>query len=87
MFEIIEINFKIKKVNFNRKINVILIPTLRNTSFKDELWWSESDLNNARNSSLFELNTLIQRHHNLNFKDAQKLLYQPLSYDKNNFIY
>jgi hypothetical protein len=87
MFEIIEINFKIKKVNFNNKIKVILVPTLRNVSFKNELWWTEHDLDNARRASFTELNTLIQRHPKLDFKEAQKLLYQPLSYDKNNFIY
>lgn len=87
MFEIIEINFKIKKVNFNNKIKVILVPTLRNISFKDELWWSERDLYNAQQTSFIELNKLIQRHPNLTFKEAQKLLYQPFSYDKNNFTY
>lgn len=85
MFEITEINFKIKKVKFNNKISVILVPTLRNISFKDELWWSENDLYNAQRDSFIELNKLIQRHPELNFKEAQKLLYQPFSYDKNNF--
>lgn len=87
MFEIIEINFKIKKVNFNNRIRVILIPTMRNISFKNELWWSENDLYNAQRTSLIELNTLISRHPSLDITQAKKLLYQPLSYDKNNFIY
>lgn len=87
MFDIIKINLKTKKVKFNKIVKVILIPSLKNVSFKNELWWSEIDMYNAEYTSFKELNKLILRHRGLDFKLAKKILYQPLSYDKDNFIY
>jgi hypothetical protein len=80
-----------KKITFNCKVDVILIPNLY--EYQDiitSLWWSKTDLLLFRKSSRDELYELIQRHDfTMPLKQAMKFLYQPgnmtIVYDKQNF--
>jgi hypothetical protein len=76
-----------KKVTFNNKIFVYIIPSFYNDLMREELWWSRSDFILALNSCDEEIRNLINIHPNMDFKCAKKLLYQPnnICYDANNF--
>ena len=94
MFSIDEYLFCIKnkkKITFNCKVHVILIPNINDFSdLITSLWWSKKDLLFFRESSRDEIQELIQRHdYKMPIKQAMKFLYQPgnmtIVYDKNNF--
>jgi hypothetical protein len=78
----------IKKVRFNKIIKVLYIPTNKeyfNNFLNDLLWWDENDYRNFKLSSIIQIHNLMDIHKNMNHTDAIKILYQPLSYDENNF--
>ena len=94
MFSIDEYLFCVKnkkKITFNYKVDVILIPSIQEYSdLISSLWWSKKDLLCFRQSSRDELYELIQRHDfTMPLKQAMKFLYQPgnmtIVYDKHNF--
>ena len=77
---------KNKKVIFSEKIKLSLIPKYEN-EMKYELWWNTFDKYNATIVANIEINTLLNRHTSMTYKQALKLLYQPnnISYNESNF--
>jgi hypothetical protein len=81
--EIIDKN-NMKRVKFHNIIHVIIIQSKKEYE-KKIFWWNIDDLKLAYNSSIFELQTLMNRHNTMNLFQAKKILYQPLCYDPSNF--
>lgn len=77
-----DILLKDRTVTFCKYAEVVLIISFK--KYKD-LWWNVDDLINARLTSLSELNILMKRH-NISVKLSMHILYQPFSYNKNNFL-
>lgn len=78
----------IKKVRFNNIIRILYIPTNKeyfNNFLNKLLWWDEDDYNKFKLSAIIQIHDLMYIHKNMSSKDAQKILYQPLSYDESNF--
>jgi len=75
---------KIKKVNFNKIVNVYLLPIHTDNN----LWWSSEDMLEFRFECYREIVELLSYRKEMSFNDAMKLLYQPgnIRYDKSNFI-
>jgi hypothetical protein len=81
--EIINKN-NMKRVKFHNIIRVIIIQSKKEYE-KEVLWWTLNDLKLAYARSIFELQTLMNRHYNMSLFQAKKILYQPLCYDPSNF--
>ena len=69
------------RVTFSEYNKVYIIPN-KDTYSDDKfsLWWSQSEINNAHNSSYKEVQKLIRLYPNLHFKKARKVLYQSNMY-------
>ena len=85
MFEPYNIENNNKKVRFNNIIRVIIIQSKIENEIKKIIWWNGNDLRLAYNSSILELQTLMNRHNTMNLFQAKKILYQPFCYDPSNF--
>jgi hypothetical protein len=75
---------KKKQLRFNNILNVKIIPD-RTEYLLYDLWWNSFDYFTFQRSANEDINNLIYRHPNMNYKQAIKLLYQPLVYDNSNF--
>jgi hypothetical protein len=79
-----------KKVRFNNKIYVYLIPSYKDIEYNkliNDIWWNSYDYKIAVETQKKEINELMLRHRGMRYKDAIKLLYQPnnIRYDPSNF--
>jgi hypothetical protein len=79
-----------KKVKFNSIVKAILIPSAREYKLyqlASDLWWEKEDYMNFRMSANREIYELMLKYHGLmDYKDAQRILFQPLRYDIYNFL-
>jgi hypothetical protein len=66
-----------KKINFNRIVSAILIPSIKDmdTELRSQLWWDKIDYLAFCNSANNEINTFLKIHTGLTRKDAVRLLY------------
>jgi hypothetical protein len=77
-----------KKIKFDEYVYIDYIPS----SIKDRnmLWWNNTELYLFKESCILEIKNLLNRHPNMNYRDAIKLLYQPgnmtIIYDESNFV-
>jgi hypothetical protein len=77
-----------KKVQFSLFRDIILIPKNSEIYDRIDLWWSDLDKRKAFLSMYTEIKTLQNRHPDMTYKQALKLLYQPnniRNYDATNF--
>ena len=80
-------NISNKKVNFSKELeSTRLIPKYERAMIP-YLWWNNFDKDDACKLARTEINTLLNRHSSMTYKQALKLLYQPnnISYNKGNF--
>ena len=81
---------KNKKITFSDYTNIMYIPYNDDYKSKSKLWWSDIDIYLFKKSSINEIKNLMNRHPNMKYKDASKLLYQPgnmtIKYDETNFL-
>ena len=74
-------------VKFSEKIVSTHLVPCYDDSEKQNLWWSCLDRYNAALLSFREIQTLLNRHPYMTYREAKKLLYQPnnISYNECNF--
>ena len=79
-----------KSVKFNSIVNAILIPSSKEYKLfqlNKDLWWEKDDYINFRLSANREIYELMLKYHGLmDYKDAQRILFQPVRYDVYNFL-
>jgi hypothetical protein len=80
-----------KVVKFNTFKKLYFIPDLNfyiKENLIDELWYSDDDFKNFKNSTIFEINELMNKHPNMIIKDAIFLLYEntKIIYNSSFFI-
>ena len=79
-----------KRVKFNSIVKAVLIPCSKDYKLfqlTKDLWWEKEDYDNFRLSANREIYELMIKYHGLmDYKDAQRILFQPLSYDIYNFL-
>ena len=77
---------KIKKVTFNDIIYIHLIPYYNEIiKSNDDIWWNDNDFLNASHDASEKIKNLLNIHPFMTYKQAKKILYSPICYDKNNF--
>jgi hypothetical protein len=76
-----------KKVSFNAKKYIHIIPYLTEYIGSNELWWSPLEQEESKKSVFEEINRLRNIHPTINLRDALTLLYQPnnVTYNEKNF--
>ena len=81
---------KKKTVKFNSIVNAVLIPSAKEYKLyqlTSDLWWEKEDYMNFRMSANKEIYELMLKYHGLmDYKDAQRILFQPVRYDVYNFL-
>jgi hypothetical protein len=79
-----------KTVKFNSIVKAILIPSTKEYKLfqlNKDLWWGKEDYTNFRISANKEIYELMIKYHGLmDYKDAQRILFQPIRYDVYNFL-
>jgi hypothetical protein len=78
-----------KKVRFHNIIRVLYIPNNKeyiNNYLNNLLWWNQDDYNKFKLSATIQIYNLMYIHKSMDYSDAKKILFQPLSYDESNFI-
>lgn len=79
-----------KSVKFNSIVNAILIPCSNEYKLfqlNKDLWWEKDDYINFRLSANREIYELMLKYHGLmDYKDAQRILFQPVRYDVYNYL-
>jgi hypothetical protein len=69
------IKINIKKVRFEKIVNVILVPSRKEyIGICDDLWWKQYDFEKNRNLMRFEILTVAHLH-NKSFKEASEIIY------------
>ena len=69
---------KNKKINFNKTVSVILIPSITDMDheMRCNLWWNKVDYTEFYVSSKSEIDMFLNIHKDLKYRDATRLLYQ-----------
>jgi hypothetical protein len=79
-----------KTVKFNSIVNAVLIPSAKEYKLYQlttDLWWEKEDYMNFRMSANREIYELMLKYHGLmDYKDAQRILFQPVRYDVYNYL-
>lgn len=69
---------KNKKINFNKIVSAILIPSIKDMDdeMRSKLWWNKIDYMEFCISSKAEIDMFLNIHKDLKYRDATRLLYQ-----------
>jgi hypothetical protein len=75
-----------KKVTFDNKSYIYMIPYYYEIiDSLDDIWWNNDDFSNATYEASKKIKNLLDIHPLMTINQAKKILYNPISYDENNF--